>query len=151
MLSVPNSPGKGRLKISELFDDERCSKAILDFQATTEVGRTAGPPVADEEPGSLGVGEERARGISCTGGGGREGAGRGSGRLGGGGFIDYLFFIFFLFISYVKHLKAEEGGRGGHIVAGTLGGSVVAGKGFVICCHDLYRSNAEKMKPKKST
>ena len=30
----------------------RCSKAILDFLATTEVGRTAGQPVADEEPGS---------------------------------------------------------------------------------------------------
>ena len=44
--------GKDRFKISELFADERCSKAILDFLATTEVGRTAGPPVADEEPGS---------------------------------------------------------------------------------------------------
>jgi len=28
------------------------SKAISDFLATTEVGRTAGPLVADEEPGS---------------------------------------------------------------------------------------------------
>jgi len=45
-------PGKGRFKISELFADERCSKAILDFLATTEVGRTAVPPVVDEEPGS---------------------------------------------------------------------------------------------------
>ena len=44
--------GKDRFKISELFADERCSKAILDFLATTEVRRTAGPPVADEEPGS---------------------------------------------------------------------------------------------------
>jgi len=47
-----NRPGQDRFKISELFTDERCSKAILDFLATTEVGRTAGPPVADEEPGS---------------------------------------------------------------------------------------------------
>jgi len=44
--------GKDRFKTSELFADERCSKAILDFLATTEVGRTAGPPVADEEPGN---------------------------------------------------------------------------------------------------
>ena len=39
-------------KVSGLFTDERCSKAILDFLATTEVGWTAGPLVADEEPGS---------------------------------------------------------------------------------------------------
>ena len=32
--------------------DVRCSKAIPDFLATTEVGRTAGPSVADEELGS---------------------------------------------------------------------------------------------------
>jgi len=44
--------GKDRFKVSELFADERCSKAILDFLATTEVGQTAGPPVADEGPGS---------------------------------------------------------------------------------------------------
>ena len=45
-----NRPGQRPVQISELFADERCSKAILDFLATTEVGR--GPPVADEEPGS---------------------------------------------------------------------------------------------------
>jgi len=44
--------GKDRFKTLELFADERCSKAILDFLATTEVGRTVGLPVADEEPGS---------------------------------------------------------------------------------------------------
>ena len=47
-----NRPRRKPVKISELFADERCSKAILDFLATTEVGRIAGPPVADEEPGS---------------------------------------------------------------------------------------------------
>jgi len=78
----------------------------------------------------LGVEKEGTRGIPCTGGGGREGAGRGGGTLGGGGFFDYLFFLFFLFISYVKHREAEEGGRGCHTVAGTLGGSAVAGKRF---------------------
>ena len=39
---------KGRTKIAELLADERCSQALLDFLATTDVGRTAGPPVAEE-------------------------------------------------------------------------------------------------------
>ena len=110
--------GKDRFKISELFADERCSKAILDFLAITEVGRTAGPPVADEEPGS--EGEERTRGIPCTGGGGR-GVGRGGGRLGCGG-VYYRFSLSFLF-----HMSSTEGGGGGHTVEGALGGSAVAG------------------------
>jgi len=29
--------------------DERCSQAVLDFLANTDVGRTSGPPVAGEE------------------------------------------------------------------------------------------------------
>jgi len=40
--------GKDRTKIAELFADERCSQARLDFLATTDVGRTAGPPVAED-------------------------------------------------------------------------------------------------------
>ena len=43
--------GRGRTKIAELFADERCSQAILDFLATTGVGRKAGPPVAEEGEG----------------------------------------------------------------------------------------------------
>jgi len=31
-----------------LFADERCSQALLDFLATIDVGRTAGPLVAEE-------------------------------------------------------------------------------------------------------
>ena len=31
--------GKSRFKIRDLFADERCSRAILDFLATTDVGR----------------------------------------------------------------------------------------------------------------
>ena len=88
------------------------------------------------------------RGTPCTGGGGREGAGSGGGRLGGGGFIDYLFFLFSLFISYVKHRKVEEGGREGHTVAGTLSGSVVAGKRFCNCCHDLVECRNDETKKK---
>jgi len=73
----------------------------------------------------LGVGKVRTRGIPCTGGGGREGAVR---KIRVRGDYRLSFFLFFLFISYVKHRKAESGGRGGHIMTGTLGGSVVAGK-----------------------
>ena len=43
---------KDRTNIAELVADERCSQAILDFLATTVVGRTAGPLVAEEEAGS---------------------------------------------------------------------------------------------------
>ena len=38
--------GRDRTKIAELLADERCSQAVLDFLATTDVGRTAGPQVA---------------------------------------------------------------------------------------------------------
>jgi len=40
--------GKDRTKIVELSADERCSQALLDSLATTYVGRTAGPPVAED-------------------------------------------------------------------------------------------------------
>jgi len=39
--------GRDRTKITELFADERCSQAILGFLATTDVGRTTGPLVAE--------------------------------------------------------------------------------------------------------
>jgi len=35
--------GKDRTKIAELFTDERCSQALLDFLAATDVGRAVGP------------------------------------------------------------------------------------------------------------
>ena len=44
--------GKDRTKIAELFADERCSQALLDSLATTDVGRTTGPPVAEEGEGA---------------------------------------------------------------------------------------------------
>jgi len=40
--------GKDRTKIAELFADERCRQALLDFLATTDIERTADPPVAEE-------------------------------------------------------------------------------------------------------
>jgi hypothetical protein len=39
--------GKDRFKIHDLFADERCSKAILGFLSTTDVGRLV--PVMAEE------------------------------------------------------------------------------------------------------
>ena len=74
----------------ELFADERCSKAILDFpgnnggvgrgqRAPTGGGR--GTTAARPRSGRRGKREESP---FCTGGGGREGAGRGGGRLVGG-------------------------------------------------------------------
>jgi len=41
--------GRDRTSIAELLADERCSQAMLDFLATTDIGRTSGPPVASEE------------------------------------------------------------------------------------------------------
>jgi len=46
---------RDRTKIAELFADERCSKAILDFLATTDVGKTARPLVAAAEEAGSGV------------------------------------------------------------------------------------------------
>ena len=40
--------GRDRTSIAELLADQRCSQAVLTFLATTDVGRTSGPPVADE-------------------------------------------------------------------------------------------------------
>ena len=42
-------PQAPRTITAELLADERCSQAVLDFLATTDVSRTAGPPVANEE------------------------------------------------------------------------------------------------------
>jgi len=41
--------GRDRSSIAELLADEWCSQAVLEFLATTDVGRTSGPPVADED------------------------------------------------------------------------------------------------------
>jgi len=40
---------RDRTSIAELLADERCSQAVLQFFATTDVGRTSGPPVAEDE------------------------------------------------------------------------------------------------------
>jgi len=38
-----------RTSIAGLLADERCSQAVLQFLATTDVGWTSGPPVAEDE------------------------------------------------------------------------------------------------------
>jgi len=43
--------GRDRTKIAELLADERCSQAVLVLLATTDVGRTSGPPVAGDGDG----------------------------------------------------------------------------------------------------
>jgi len=40
---------RDRTNIAELLADQRCSQAMLMFLATTDVGRTSGPPAADED------------------------------------------------------------------------------------------------------
>jgi len=61
---------RDRTSIAELLADERCSQAVLQFLTTTDIGRTSGPPVAEDEgrgqrglgvgsagPGGAGLGE----------------------------------------------------------------------------------------------
>ena len=43
--------GKSRWKIRDLLADERCSRAVLDFLSTTDVGRLVPAPV-EEDPQS---------------------------------------------------------------------------------------------------
>ena len=40
---------RDRISIAELLADERCSQAVLQFFVTTDVGRTPGPLVAEDE------------------------------------------------------------------------------------------------------
>jgi hypothetical protein len=41
--------GKNRWKVRDLLADERCSRAVLDFLATTDVGRRVLPAPAEED------------------------------------------------------------------------------------------------------
>jgi len=53
-----------KTSIAELLADQRCCQAVLDFLETTDVGRTSGPPVAeeaDEEASEASKWEERKR------------------------------------------------------------------------------------------
>jgi len=101
MVKEGTGQAKDRFEISELFADERCSKAILDFLATTEVGRTAGSPVADKEPGSEASEWEKRERVA------EEERALGEGAEG----LSIIFSFSFSFLFHVKHRKAEEGGR----------------------------------------
>jgi len=41
--------GRDLISIAELLADEGCGQAVLQFFATTDIGRTSGPPVAEDE------------------------------------------------------------------------------------------------------
>jgi hypothetical protein len=53
--------GKDRFKIRDLFADERCSQAILDFLATTDVGRLAPKPAEEDAQSEASEWELRER------------------------------------------------------------------------------------------
>ena len=55
---VRPGPGRNRTSIAELLADERCSQAVL---ATTDVGRTADPPVAEDGEAAASEGGDRKR------------------------------------------------------------------------------------------
>jgi len=40
--------GRAHTNIAQLLADERCSQAVIQFLATTDVGRTSGPPAAED-------------------------------------------------------------------------------------------------------
>jgi hypothetical protein len=57
--------GKSRWKIRDLLADERCSRAVLDFLSTTDVGRLVPAPAeedAQSEALAEAAGAERRRG-----------------------------------------------------------------------------------------
>jgi len=57
--------GRAHTNIAELLADERCSQAVIQFLATTDVGKTAGPPVAeDNEDAASEVSEWGARDLA---------------------------------------------------------------------------------------
>jgi hypothetical protein len=71
--------GRNRTKIAQLLADEWRSQAVLIFFATTDVGRTSGPPVAEEGDGAASeVSGHGTRGAARI-------VKRGSGEAGGGG------------------------------------------------------------------
>jgi len=95
--------GRDRPKIAKLFADEQCKKAILDFLATIDVGKTAGPRVVEVvEAGGEAARprSRRAQGTPRTDCGGRGEVGRGE-----VGSICFSLFVFFLF----GHLRAGSG------------------------------------------
>jgi len=125
--------GRDRINIAELLADEQCSQAVLDFLATTDVGRTAGPPVANEEDGTASEASEWEA---------RERSERDWERMeeedrqtGGGSLMGISFFYtisnFLYFLCY--HYTGCAWRRGSHIMTGTLGGTVVAGKPDYLC------------------
>ena len=107
---------RDRTKIAELLADERCNQAVLQFLATTDVGRTSGPPVAEDEEdaaseasgmGSEGSGET---GLGEEGGGGSFGEGV-TRRAGGfSSFFSSSLSLNFLRLSFVFTITGAKSG-----------------------------------------
>ena len=53
--------GKRRFAIRDLLADDRCSKAVLDFLSTTEVGRLVPPPAEEDAQNEVPEWELRER------------------------------------------------------------------------------------------
>ena len=107
VVSEETGRGKDRFKISELFADERCSKAILDFPATTEVGRTARDQIEKRENAKNTLHRWRRKR-------GRWKRGR---KTRGQGIINYRFFFF----SFLFHMSIiERWWRGGRLYASMI-------------------------------
>jgi hypothetical protein len=49
VVSKETGRGKDRFKFRDLFADEHCSRAIVNFLSTTDVGRRVGPDRAEED------------------------------------------------------------------------------------------------------
>jgi hypothetical protein len=52
---------KSRWKVRDLLVDERCSRAVLDFLSTTDVGRLVPAPVEEDAQSEASEGELRER------------------------------------------------------------------------------------------
>jgi len=133
----PQAPRPGdRTNIAELLADQWCSQAVLDFLATTDVGRTAGPPVANEEADAAGEASEWEA---------RERVEwdwermEEEDRLGAeflGGYLTFYTisnFLYFLCYHYTGCAWRLVGARKPHIMTGALGGTVVAWKPDYLC------------------
>jgi hypothetical protein len=96
--------GKSRFKIRDLFADEQCTRPILDFLRTTEVGRRTGGARGDTGRGPVYGAGQRKRG--------RERGLSGEPRM--MGFLSLSFFLSFVlcFVYFLCSGDEPGGGRG---------------------------------------
>ena len=132
--------GRDRTSIAELLADERCSQAVLQFFATTDLGRTSGPPTTEDgEDAASEVSEWEARDQ-------RSWLGRGErGRRGWGRsraiftFFTHFNFLYSLCLSFTLPVRFWR--LGPHHDGDLFFFS------FIISAFDLYRSWQQITKP----